>query len=264
MLNEGESSLKNIVKEKMLKGEKTLGTFHEIGSASALECIGYAGLDYAIIDTEHGPFSVETTQSLIRAAKVSNVTPFVRVKDGERNSILKTLDVGAMGIIIPNVHTVEEVREIVKYGKFYPIGERGIAPTSGSSFWYADYAKQGLEHYFQVSNNEALIIPQCETVGCLENIEEIVRTEGVDGIFIGPYDLSAALGKPGQLEDEEVKAVIQKVVDACKLANKFSFIYAGSEEAVKKYYAMGIDSVTYKMDIILLTEAYQKLLANIK
>ena len=254
--------MKNKIKEKMLKGEKTLGTFHEIGSAVAVECLGYSGLDYVIIDTEHGPFDVETVQNYARAAKVSGITPLVRVKDGQRNSILKMLDVGAMGLIIPNVQSVEEVKNIIKYGKYFPIGERGIAPTSGSSYWYTDYASQGLDHYFEVSNNETLLLPQCETRGCLDNIEEIVALEGVDGIFVGPYDLSTALGKPGQFGDEEVKGAIQKVLDACKKAGKFSFIYAGTESDIKKNYQMGYDSVTYNMDAIVLTEAYKKIRVN--
>ncbi len=256
--------MKNKLKEKMLNGEKTLGTFHEIGSASAVEGLGYAGLDYVIIDTEHGPFDVESVQTFVRAAKGADITPLVRVKDGQRNSILKMLDVGAMGLVIPHVQSVDEVKDIIKYGKYFPLGERGVAPTSGSSFWYAEYAQQGLDHYFEVSNSETLIIPQCETRGCLDHIEEIVALDGVDGIFVGPYDLSTALGKPGQFADEEVKGAIQRVVDACKQANKFSFIYAGSEADIKVRFDQGYDSVTYGMDVIVLIEAWKKIVANAK
>ncbi|WP_423801184.1 HpcH/HpaI aldolase family protein [Neobacillus sp. SAB-20_R2A] len=256
--------MKNKIKEKMLKGENTLGTFHVIGSAAAVECLGYAGLDYVVVDSEHGPFDVESAQTYIRAAKLAGITPLVRVKDGQRNSILKMLDVGAMGLIIPNVQSVEDVKKIIKYGKYYPIGERGIAPTSGSSFWYTDYASQGLDHYFEVSNSETLIIPQCETLDCLENIEEIVGLNGVDGIFVGPFDLSTALGKPGQFEDTEVKDAIQKIIDACKKAGKFAFIFAGSEPDIQKNFEMGFDSVAYSMDAIVLTEAIKKIIANAK
>lgn len=248
--------MKNALREKMLAGNKTLGTFHEIGSATAVEVLAYSGLDYVIIDTEHGPFDVESTQSYVRAANGAGTTPMVRIKDGNRNSVLKMLDVGAQGLIIPNVHTVQEVKDIVSYGKYFPLGNRGVAPTSGSSFWFADYAQQGLDHYFEVSNREALIIPQCETRGCLENIEEIVNIEGVDGIFVGPYDLSTALGKPGQFDDQEVIDAIQKVADVCKAAGKFSFIYAGSIPAITKNFEIGYGSVTYAMDAIVLSQAY--------
>lgn len=256
--------MKNTFLEKVKQGNKTLGTFHELGSATAVEVLGYAGLDYVIIDTEHGPFDVESTQTYIRAAKGANITPFVRVKDANRNSILKMLDVGAMGLIIPNIHTVEEVHEVVKYGKYFPLGERGVAPTSGSSYWFADYAKQGLDHYFEVSNRESLIIPQCETVGCLNNIEEIVNIDGVDGIFVGPYDLSTSMGKPGQFDDQEVIDAIQKVADVCKAAGKFTIIYGGSEAAIKNNYAIGYDSVTFGMDAIILGNAVKAVVENAK
>jgi 4-hydroxy-2-oxoheptanedioate aldolase len=199
----------NTVREKMLRGKKTLGTFHELGSASALECLGYTGLDYIIIDAEHGPFEPETVQNLVRAARLGGLMPFVRVKDSNRNSILKMLDVGAMGLVVPNLHTVQEAREVVNYAKFAPLGQRGIAPTGASAFWNAEYAARGLDHYFTVCNRETLLLPQCETADCLENIETIAALPGVDGIFVGPYDLSAALGKPGKFEAAQVKDAIK-------------------------------------------------------
>lgn len=254
----------NKLKEKLDNGQKVLGTFHEIGSASAVEALGYGGYDYLIIDAEHGPFDVESVQQYVRAANGADITPLVRVKDGERNSILKMLDVGAQGLIIPNVHTVEEVKKVVSYGKYFPMGNRGVAPTSGSAFWTADYATQGLDHYFEVSNRETLIIPQCETRGALENIEEIVAIEGVDGIFVGPYDLSTALGKPGQFSDPEVSGGIQRVLDACKAAGKYSFIYAGNFDAIIKNFEMGYDSITYGMDVITLIEAVKQTVKDVK
>ncbi|RDW20115.1 hypothetical protein CWR48_05225 [Oceanobacillus arenosus] len=256
--------MKNKIKEKMLKGEKTLGSFHVLGNASVVENMAYGGLDYVILDTEHGPFDVEDAQSYIRAAELAGITPLVRVKDGQRNSILKMLDVGAMGIIIPNVHSVEEVQNIVKYGKYNPLGERGFGATNGNRFLYADYATQGLDHYFEVSNQETLIIPQCETRGCLENIEQIVDIDGVDGIFVGPYDLSVALGKPGQMKDPVVQDAIKRVIIACQSAGKFAFIYSSSIQDIKDKYNMGFDSVTYSMDAIILTEAYKSIVTEVK
>ena len=256
--------MKNMVKEKIARGEKVLGTFHEIGSATGIELLGYGGFDYVIVDTEHGPFDVESTQSFVRAANGANITPFVRVKDGERNSILKMLDVGAQGLIIPNIKTVEEVQDLVNYGKYFPLGNRGVAPTSGSKFWTADYASQGLDHYFKVSNEETLIIPQCETRECLENIEDIVAIDGVDGIFVGPYDLSTALGKPGQFDDQEIIDAIQHISDACKKAGKMSFIYAGDVATSKKDYDIGYDAVCYGMDAMILINAVKDIVKELE
>ena len=156
--------MKNLLKEKMLNGEQTLGTFHKMGSEIAIELLAYCGMDYVLIDTEHGPFDVESTARFIRAADLAGTTPLVRIKDGERNSILKILDVGAMGLIIPNIETVEEVKSVVSNGKYQPIGNRGIAPAMifspskhkyhswiGSSFNAASmlsrYASSGTPHF---------------------------------------------------------------------------------------------------------------------
>lgn len=256
--------MKNTVKQKILAGQRVLGMFHELGSATAVEMLGYGGLDLVVLDAEHGPFEAERIQELIRAANGAQLVPMVRAKDSERNSILKMLDVGAMGLIIPNVQSVAEVRRIVEYGKYFPLGNRGIAPTSGSKFWSADYAAQGLEHYFAVSNSETLLIPQCETRECLESIEEIVAIEGVDGIFVGPYDLSAALGKPGQFNDPAVAEAIDRIVAVCKASGKLSFIYAGGLEDVAKRYAQGYDAVCCGMDALILRDAVRSIVSSIK
>lgn len=126
--------MKNELKARMLAGERTLGTFFETGSATAAECLGLAGLDYIIIDTEHGPFNPQTALEYIRAAKLYGTTPLARVSEISRQAILKLLDVGAMGLVIPDVRTVEETKKIVEYGKYMPLGRRGVANTAGSGF----------------------------------------------------------------------------------------------------------------------------------
>ncbi|NCC59061.1 MAG: diguanylate cyclase, partial [Synergistales bacterium] len=126
-------------------------------------------------------------------------------------------------ILLSDVKTVEEVEKIVEYGKYAPLGARGVGATAGSGYWYEDYAQHGFEHYFTVSNRETMLLPQCETAECLDNIEEIVKVEGIDGIFVGPFDLSTALGKPGDFNDPVVKDAIAHVQKVCKSAGKFSF-----------------------------------------
>jgi len=255
--------MKNAVKLKMQNGEKALGTFFELGGSSAIECLGLAGLDFAIIDTEHGPFETESAADFARAAELRGVAPFVRVKDPTRPSILKMLDVGAMGLIIPCVQSTDEVRKIVEYGKYFPLGQRGFAHARKSGWGFEPFAKE-VGSYFETCNNETMLIPQCETRGCLERIEEIAAIPGVDGIFIGPYDLSVALGKPARFDDPEFIAAIARILAACKDAGKFSFIYAANKDGVKKYLAEGFDGVAYSMDSVTLIEAYRAFLNEIR
>ena len=191
--------MKNILKEKLAGGGKALGSFFEIGGETAVEGLGYTGLDYIIIDTEHGPFDVESSINLIRAAELKGLTSFVRVKDISRPAILKNLDIGAMGLVVPCVETVDEAKKLVEWAKYYPLGKRGFFYARKAGYGYEEFSKN-IQGYFDTCNRETLLLPQCETKGCLDNIEEIAALDGVDGIFIGPYDLSVGLGIPAQFD----------------------------------------------------------------
>lgn len=256
--------MKNFLKEKIANNEKTLGVFQVLGDASIAEIIGYAGFDYVLIDTEHGPFEVQAAQEYIRAAKLAGTTPLARVKDRSRNSILKMLDVGAMGLVIPHLHEVDEIKRVVEYGKYYPIGDRGFGATSGNTFLTAEYTKQGIQSFFDVHNEESLIIPQCETKESLENIEKIVNVDGVDGIFIGPYDLSVSLGIPGETEGPVIEDAVKRVVKAAQDAGKFTIIYTDKVESIQKNYDLGVDSVTYSSDASILSNRLTDLIAQVK
>lgn len=233
----------NKVKEKILSGGKVVGAFMNLGSTGVVEVLGQAGLDFVMIDTEHGPFDVETASQYIMASEIRGMAPFVRVKDSNRNSILKMLDVGAMGMLIPFIKTVDEVKELVSYGKYRPIGDRGCGFGRKACYGLEPLAAGNIQEYFDWANENTLLIPQCETVEALECIEEIAAVEGVDGIFIGPFDLSVAMGIPKQFDSPEFMAAIERVLKACKAANKFCFTLGMSPEDAKNKFEMGFDGV---------------------
>lgn len=256
--------MKNTLKEKILRGEKTIGTFFTLSSSSAAECLGLSGLDYMIIDTEHAAFGPVNVLDYARTAKLYGITPLARAQEISRPAILKLLDAGAMGLIVPCVNTVEEARQIVSYGKYAPLGQRGVAPSAGTDFWMAEYAQQGLEHLFETCNRETLLFPQCETLGCLNNLEEIVALDGIDGIFVGPFDLSTGMGIPGQFYRSEFKDALRHIQAVCAEAGKPSIIYAASEAAVDEAFSMGYTSVTYATDAQVLITAYKNALKGMK
>lgn len=254
--------MENMAKSKMINGETVLGTFFESGSTITVECLALAGLDYIIIDTEHGPFESESVMEFVCAAKRRNLVPFVRTKDASRPAILKMLDVGAEGLIVPDIRNIEEVRRLVVYSKYYPLGERGVAFGRGCGYGFAE--PKDMKAYFEECNRETLLIPQCETLECLEDIENIVAVDGVGGIFIGPYDLSTALGKPGDFEADIVVQAIQRILTACKSVGKFAMIYAQDGIAARKYFAQGFSAAAVNMDTILLIQAIQSLVQQVK
>ena len=256
--------MKNICKEKLLRGEKVVGTFFEMGGASAVECLGLAGLDFLIVDTEHGPFDVESTMDLVRAANLRGITPMARIKDITRPSVLKMLDIGVQGLIVPSVQSAEEVRALVEYGKYFPLGKRGVAFGREAGWGAADFASGSLESYFETCNRETMLIPQCETLGCLEHIEEIAAIDGIDGIFIGPYDLSTAMGCPGQFQSPAFREAVERVCRACKAAGKFVTIYANDAAESRDYFQRGFDGVAMATDTSHYIQAFRRLMAEIR
>lgn len=242
----------------MKKSNITLGTFFQLGGRGVIECLARGGLDYVVIDTEHGYFSEESTEDYIIAAENLGLLPFVRIGDLRRPYILRMLDIGARGLIIPQIHNAEEVRGIVSYAKFPPVGKRGFCPTRTSG-WGADEWAHDLEEYMRICNDRVKVLPQCETKEALENIDEIMSVPGVDGIFIGPYDLSIDLGVPGKMDSPVLSDAIARILQACEKYGKASYIYAGSMEAAARWAEMGFDSIAYGMDAMVLGDSYRAL-----
>lgn len=255
--------MKNLLKEKMINSEKVIGTFFELGGNTAVECLGISGLDFFVIDAEHGPYDAESSIDFIRTAELRNITPFARIKDISRPSVLKMLDIGAKGIIVPCVETIEQARNLVEWAKYYPLGKRGFFMARPAGYGHEDFARN-VDEYFKICNEETLLILQCETMGCLENIETIVNIKGVDGIFIGPYDLSIDMGIPAQFENTQFIQAIDRILKACKDAKKFSFIYAGNNATAKKYLADGFNGVAVYTDTAVYINAYKAIISDIK
>lgn len=254
--------MENVLKQKFSNGQKTIGAFVESCSALIVECLGRTGLDYVILDNEHSPVEAETSMEMIRAAELFGMTPIVRVRETSRPAIMKVLDVGAQGIIIPNVHSVAQVDEIVSYAKYQPIGKRGFA-ASRKDGWGFD-APDGVAAKMAYFNENTLVIPQCETRGALDAVEQIAAHPGVDGIFTGPYDLSIAMGMPGEFDRPEFQAALDRIVTACHENHKFCIIYAGVIENAAAFFKRGYDSVAYNVDTAILIEAYRDRVAQLR
>lgn len=238
---------------------QTVGTFFELGSSNAMECLTRTGLDYAIIDTEHGCFSEEHIADYIRAAENGGLLPYVRISDIHRPYVLHMLDIGARGLIVPNITSVDQVQEVVSHAKFPPLGKRGYCPTRTSG-WGADEWAFNVAHYMEENNRKCLVIPQCETLEALNQIEEIAAIPGVDGIFVGPCDLSIAMGIPLQLDSPILAAAIERILKACQLHHKQSYIFTSNPKDAKMYLKKGFDSVALGLDTSVLTHAYQEMI----
>ena len=245
--------MKNTLKEKLFSGKKPVGMFVGSGSAAVVECLGRTGLDFVIIDNEHSPVEAETSTELIRAAELVGLCPLARVREISRPAVLKLLDVGAQGLIVPNVRSADEVKQLIGYAKYAPVGDRGFCPTRKDG-WGFDAAETVPELMARM-NAETLLIPQCETVGALHEIEQIVALDGVDGIFVGPFDLSISMGLPGQFDHPDFTAAVDRIVRACHAAGKFCLLFGGTPEAVANGFGKGFDGMAYSIDTIALIKA---------
>ena len=256
--------MSNVVLEKFKKGETSIGAFTHLRSMAAVEALGVTGLDYIIIDMEHCPTGIDEASKYITAADAAGLTSFVRVSGINRKDILHTLDTGAKGIIVPCIEHPDQVKELISYGKFKPLGNRGYCATRDGLWGNADCYEGGMEEYMATKNQEAMLIPQCETVGCLEHIDEIVAMDGVDAIMLGPYDLSIGLGIAGQFDHPKFKEAIKKVTTALKKVNKPAIVFTGNDDIAKERIEQGFDSVIVGIDLWILMNKYKEMVNSIK
>lgn len=226
---------KNAVKEKLRSGQGVAGVFCNLPSPAAVEMLGIMGYDFAIIDAEHGPMDVEACEHMCRAADAANIVPVVRVAVNLQQNVLRYLDAGALGIQIPMVNSREEAERVVTATKYPPQGRRGLAGTRASGYG----AGMGLSEYVRIANEETLVVVQVETREALSNVEGIAAVDLVDVVFLGPTDLSAALGYPGQATHPEVLAAIEGAGKTILGAGKAVGTIANNPEAYKHWRGLG-------------------------
>jgi 4-hydroxy-2-oxoheptanedioate aldolase len=241
---EGRVTMKrNLMKEKLQKGGIAAGVIIQDPAVQVVEVLGLLGFDWLFIDCEHSPMSLEDVGKLVMAADLRGITPLVRVPQNLPEIILRYLDVGAMGIIVPGVDTVEDAQKAVRAAKYPPEGVRGLAGVRG-----ADFGLSGpLGDYVKIANQETLVVADVESREGVENIEGILGTEGVDGVVIGSNDLSQSLGVPGQTNNPVVIEAIDKILAAGKKKGKpIGGVVRGGEtpkQYIEKGYRMPQTSV---------------------
>ncbi len=232
---------KNLTKEKIKAGETAYGVFVNMGCPTIIEIIGLIGFDFAVIDAEHGPMGVETCEHMARAADNVNITPIIRVAVNIRQNILRYLDIGGLGVHVPMVNTKAEAEGVVEAIKYPPEGKRGLAGVRAS-----DYGLTGpLGDYVKEANHETLVIVAVETMQAVENLKDILSIPGIDIIFIGPTDLSSAMGYPGQVTHPEVQKMIGNLVKEIRAVGKAAGTVAYNLDALRKCKELGFQYIAH-------------------
>lgn len=201
-----------------------------------VELAGMCGFASVVIDQEHATLDEVTAEGLIRAAQGCGVLPIMRVQDNRASLIGKALDMGAAGVVVPHVSTGDDALRAVNAAKFHPVGGRGLDPTVRAG----GYSTKPPLAYYAEANRETALLVQIEGIEGVRNLDAIVRTPGLDGIFIGPYDLSQSMGIPGQVQHPELRAHMHRIVDACHENGLFVGTFAATLDEVSYWLNAGI------------------------
>ncbi len=229
----------------------SVGPFAKTSDPAMVEVMGLAGFDFIIIDLEHGPNTIETAQNLVRTASLHGMTPVVRVGENNESQISKALDIGAVGVQVPQINNEKDALKVVAAAKFSPLGERGVCRYVRS----AAYSSMDKDEYFKESNKNTLIILQIEGKEGLDNLDSILNVDGVDIIFIGPYDLSQSMGITGHIHHPEVLNAMKEVVKKAKDKKKIVGTFLETPEDLKMWREMGVLYLSYKVDVGIFYDA---------
>lgn len=222
------------LKERALSGEVLAGTWLNLASSITAEIASKSGLDWLLIDREHGAGDEETLLHQLQAIDTAASCAVVRIPHNEERLFKQALDLGAAGVMVPYVNNAEEARSAVASMRYPPQGVRGVARFTRAAGFSIDF-----DSYFAEANAKLLTIVQIETVEAVAQAEEIAQVEGVDVLFVGPLDLSVNLGIPQQTNHPDFLAAIRKVIAAARAAGKVAGTLLGNADQIAPAIAEG-------------------------
>lgn len=229
-------------KDRLTRGETFIGAFICLPSPESAEIFAELGYDWLIIDTEHGPFGELTAQRMLQA--VGKRCPcVVRVPSNEAVWIKKALDIGSAGVLVPLVNTAETAARVARACRYAPEGVRGMGGARAHRYG------AGFQEYVAQANQKVVAIVQAEHIEAVQNIAAIVSVPGIDAVFVGPYDLSASMGKPGRVNDPDVQAAIRTVRDAVRSAGLKLGIYCSDPDAAGDFVEQGYTLIGMSTDL---------------
>ncbi len=248
------------IKAELKQGQVVIGPFVRIPSPDLVEIFGEAGFDFIIIDQEHGPLSTETASNLVRACDLVQMTALVRVPDNQPWLIQHALDIGALGVQVPQVGTPAEAERVVQSAKFAPVGTRGVCRNVRA----ARYSARDRYRYFEESNRDTLVVVQIEGQVGLDHLESVLHVPGLDVIFLGPYDLSQSLGLPGQVDHPKVRHAMEEAITLCRGAGVAVGTFADNAEAAKRWADLGVQYLAVGVDAALIYNLTHKMITDFR
>lgn len=245
------------VKRKLEAGEIVFGSFVKLDAPAIVELYGIAGFDFVILDAEHGCYTHAGIENMIRTCERMGMSSVVRTPDAGEANILHVLDSGASGIQVPSLKSAAEVREVIRKAKYWPLGERGSARACRAA------AYGTLPDYEQRANRETLVSVHVENKEMVEDIEALCAVDELDVLFIGPGDLSASLGHPGDAAHPDVVAAIDRVIEVAAGRKHIGTVVANAAQ-LESYVARGVHYIAWLSEVGMLRGALNAAAANFK
>lgn len=250
----------NSLKEKIRRRETILGSWITIGNPYIAEIMAKSGFDFLTIDMEHSAITISEAQQLIQVIDLCGCSPLVRVTNNDPNKIKRVMDAGACGVIVPMVNSKGDAEKAVKAVRYPPNGNRGVGLARAQGYGLS------FEAYKEWLEENSVVIAQIEHIDAVNNLEEIMTTDGIDGMIIGPYDLSGSLMVPGDFENEDVKEALERVESICNENDYlmgFHVVPPDPEMVVDKI-RLGYRFLAYSLDELFLASVCMNDLDQIK
>lgn len=240
------------IRQRVLNGEFVAGTWCSLGSPAAAEITALCGFDWVLLDAEHAPSSTAGIMGQMQAISRLSTAPIVRIPWLDRVAVKWNLDIGAAGIMVPYVETVEQAREAVSFMRYAPEGVRGVAGATRASDYGFDFPQ-----YFAEANQRMLTIAQMETRLAVDNSRAIAAVDGIDVLFVGPMDLSTSLGMHKRFADPAFMEILQLVSDNARAEGKACGILLPNVDLVPRFKEMGYTFVAVSSDVNVLTKNFK-------
>lgn len=253
---------KNRIKEELREGKIVFGPMvSEIRSPGIAILFAQAGFDFFFIDMEHSSFNAETMSDMILAARAAGIPTIVRPSSRKSSEYLsRPLDAGADGLLVPQIQTREDVENVVRWCRYAPIGERGVALTRQQTFFAGGTPVDTMKQL----NEEVLILLQIEHRDAIDNLSDLLSIPGIDAAFVGPADLSASLGIPGQTNHPKFIEAVQQVIKLSKEHGVFPGIHTDSVKTASYWMAEGMKIIGFYTDIKLILEICKNLVKEMR
>ena len=249
--------MKGDFRARLLNGDLLVGTVVTLPTPEVTEILTGVGFDWLFVDAEHAPLEPHDTQTLLQATGDGSAC-LVRVPVGDELWIKKALDIGATGVLVPQVHTAEQAERVVQLCKYPPQGARGVGVARAHGYG------SRFDEYMATANDQVVIVVQAESAEAVANIGSIARVPGIDAVLIGPYDLSASLGKAGEVDDPEVRGAMNSIRQACLEAGMRLGVFGVSAASVRPFIEQGFTLVAVGLDSLFLSKAAGEALSSVR